>query len=177
MVDLAIWSRSGRDPTFRGRRSPQEHFGNDPTTRGRSSNVSAPERGPVKGRRSLASGRCISGDYPGIVEADGQEPPDSSCSSEPNTALLREGGLQFRVGLSSAIPSGIVEADGKEPPDSSGSPEPARLKEGTSRSPQLCSNSPAARTSIKLVMPVQLITRSCHPCRDLVCPLFEDRLT
>ena len=104
----------------------------------------------------------------------GRGPHDSSGSPQPNAALLGEGGLQLRVGVSPAIPPGIVEADGQEPYDSSGSPEPNAvwLKKGASRSPHPCFDSPAAWTSLSLVMPVLLIVRSCCPCCDHDCLSF-----
>ena len=46
------------------------------------------------------------------------------------------------------------------------------LKKGTSRSPHLCSDSLAARTSLWLVMTVLLIAHSYRLCHDLACLPF-----
>ena len=88
-----------------------------------------------------------------------------------NAVLLREGSLQLWVGVSPAKQTARRQARSRQAgaPNSSSSPEPnaALLNEGTSRSPHLCFDSPAARTFLSLVVLVLLIVRSCRLCRDL----------
>ena len=99
--------------------------------------------------------------------------------------VLRRGSPAFDLEYLRRFLPGIVKADGQEAntnqttgsqelPDSSGSLEPnaTLLKEGTSQSPYLCSDSPAAWTSLSLVVLALLIARSCRLCRDLACLSF-----
>ena len=99
---------------------------------------------PCLGKESPALSWSVSGNsHPGIVKADNQK-----ANTKQTIRRL-------------------------EPPDSSGSPEPNAAKlVGTPWSPHLFLDSPAAKTSLSLVVPVLLIAHSCCPYRDVACLPF-----